>query len=138
MARPRPAAARPLIAVFTVSGIAHFAMPQFFEGIMPRLLPVRTHRALIYASGMAELACAIGLARRSRWASPASIAVLGAVFPANLQMALDAGTGRHPGAMDTALVAWGRLPLQLVMVWMARQARPVGRAVAPDRPIEAG
>jgi hypothetical protein len=26
--------------------------------------------------------------------------------------------------MDRADVAWGRLPLQLAMVWAARQARP--------------
>jgi uncharacterized membrane protein len=114
----------PLIGIFTVSGIVHFVRPQFFEGIMPRLLPARSHRALIYASGAAELVCAVGLARRARWASTASIVVLGAVFPANVQMALDAGSGRQPGAMDKALVAWGRLPLQLLMVWMARQARP--------------
>jgi uncharacterized membrane protein len=49
---------------------------------------------------------------------------LAAVFPANLQMALDAGSGRHPGAMDNAALAWGRLPLQAVMIWAARQARP--------------
>ena len=80
---------------------------------MPRLIPVRHHRALIYVSGAAELICAVGLVRRTRWASPFSIAVLAAVFPANMQMALDAGSGRHPQAMDSPVVAWGRLPLQI-------------------------
>ncbi len=112
-----------LAGVFTASGIIHFVRPQFFEAIMPRVLPGRSHRPLIYASGLAELACAFGLVRRSPWASTASVAVLVAVFPANLQMALDSGSGRHPGAMDRAAVAWGRLPLQLGMVWAARQAR---------------
>ncbi len=96
---------------------------------MPRALPEVSHRPLIYASGVAELICGWGLVRRTRWASAASVAVLAAVFPANLQMALDAGSGRHPGAMDRAGVAWGRLPLQLVMVWAARQARPVDTPV---------
>jgi hypothetical protein len=32
--------------------------------------------------------------------------------------------------MDRADVAWGRLPLQLLMVWAARQARPTDPAVA--------
>ncbi len=105
---------------------------------MPRALPVRTHRPLIYASGIAELVCAVGLARRSRWASSASIAVLAAVFPANVQMALDTGSGRHPGAMNKASVAWGRLPLQLLMVWMARQARPVDQAMPAGRPADPG
>jgi uncharacterized membrane protein len=117
-----------LAGIFTASGIVHFVRPQFFEAIMPRVLPETSHRPLIYASGVAELVCAWGLVRRTRWASTASIAVLAAVFPANLQMALDTGSGRHPGAMDRAGVAWGRLPLQLVMVWAARQARPVDAA----------
>ncbi len=110
------------------SGVVHFVRPQAFEPIMPRVLPDGTHRPLIYASGAAELVCAWGLARRRAWASTASVAVLAAVFPANLQMAVDAGSGRNPGAMDRADVAWGRLPLQLLMVWAARQARPVGPA----------
>ncbi len=118
-----------LAGVFTVSGITHLVRPQFFEAIMPRALPEGSHRPLIYASGVAELACAWGLVRRTRWASSASVAVLAAVFPANLQMALDTGSGRHPGAMDRAVVAWGRLPLQAAMVWAARQARPVPTTV---------
>jgi uncharacterized membrane protein len=50
-------------------------------------------------------------------------AVLAAVFPANVQMALDAGSGRNLGPADSRMVAWGRLPLQLVMMWAALQAR---------------
>ena len=75
-------------------------------------------------SGLAELACAAGLIRRTRWAAAASVVVLAAVFPANVQMALDAGSGRNPGLADRRAVAWGRLPLQLVMAWVALQARP--------------
>jgi uncharacterized membrane protein len=82
---------------------------------------------LIYASGVAELICAIGLVRRTRWAAAASIATLGAVFPANVQMALDSGSGRNAGPADRRALAWGRLPLQLPMVWAALQARPAGR-----------
>lgn len=124
MGRTNRTAPRLLAGMFTVTGIVHFVRPQAFEAIMPRALPDSTHRALIYASGAAELVCAWGLARRTRWASTASVALLTAVFPANLQMAVDAGSGRNPGAMDRADVAWGRLPLQLLMVWAARQARP--------------
>jgi uncharacterized membrane protein len=91
---------------------------------MPRALPEEHHTNLIYASGVVELVCAVGLVRRTRWASAASLATLTAVFPANVQMALDAGTGRNPGPSDNRIVAWGRLPLQLVLAWAARQARP--------------
>jgi uncharacterized membrane protein len=97
---------------------------------MPRLIPDQGHRALIYLSGVAELACAVGLVWRTRWASAASTALLVAVFPANVQMALDAGSGRHQGPMDKPALAWGRLPLQLPMLWAARQARPITEPTA--------
>jgi uncharacterized membrane protein len=112
-----------LAAAFTASGTVHLVRPQAFAAIMPRALPERHHKNLIYL-------CAVGLFRRTRWAAPASVAVLGAVFPANLQMALDAGSGRNPGAADTHLLAWGRLPLQIPMVWAALQSRPRTDATA--------
>jgi uncharacterized membrane protein len=117
-----------LAGAFGASGVVHLVRPSSFDAIMPRLVPTRLHRTLIYASGAAELACALGLVRGDRWASPLSIAVLAAVFPANVQMALDAGTGRNPGIADSPLLAWGRLPLQAAMVWAARQDRPRAQA----------
>jgi len=123
MTRSRQGAPLALAGLFTASGLVHLVRPQLFESIMPRSIPARHHRALVYLSGIAELACAAGLVRRTRWASAASTAVLVAVFPANVQMALDAGSGRHPGAMDSPAVAWGRLPLQFPMIWAALQAR---------------
>jgi uncharacterized membrane protein len=71
---------------------------------------------------VAELICAIGLLRRTRWAAPASVATLVAVFPANVQMALDSGSGQGPAG--NRAVAWGRLPLQAAMIWAALGARP--------------
>ena len=113
-----------LAAVFVGSGSVHLVRPQSFAAIMPRAIPEEHHTTLIYVSGLAELACAAGLIRRTRWAAAASVVVLAAVFPANVQMALDAGTGRNQGLADSRAVAWGRLPLQLVMAWAALQARP--------------
>jgi uncharacterized membrane protein len=113
-----------LATVFLGSGLVHLLRPQSFASIMPRAIPEEHHRNLIYASGVVELVCAAGLARRTHWAAAASIATLAAVFPANVQMALDAGTGRNTGPSDSRAVAWGRLPLQLAMAWAALQARP--------------
>jgi uncharacterized membrane protein len=113
-----------LAAVFLGSGIVHLVRPQAFASIMPRAIPEEHHTKLIFASGVAELVCAAGLTWRTRWAAAASIATLAAVFPANVQMALDAGTERNRGPSDSRAVAWGRLPLQLVMAWAALQARP--------------
>jgi uncharacterized membrane protein len=112
-----------LAAVFAASGTVHLVRPQAFAAIMPRVIPQEHHTSLIYVSGVAELACAAGLVRQARWAPAASVATLAAVFPANVQMALDAGSGRNAGPADNRAVAWGRLPLQLVMAWMALRAR---------------
>jgi uncharacterized membrane protein len=113
-----------LAAVFCASGVVHLVRPQVFASIMPRCIPEAHHTDLIYASGVAELACAAGLVRRTRWAAGASLLTLAAVFPANVQMALDAGSGRNAGPSDSRAVAWGRLPLQLLLAWAALQARP--------------
>jgi uncharacterized membrane protein len=112
-----------LAAAFLGSGIVHLVRPQVFAALMPRAIPEEHHTNLIYVSGVAELVCAAGLVRRASWAPAASVAVLAAVFPANVQMALDAGSGRNQGPADNPALAWGRLPLQLVMVWAALQAR---------------
>jgi uncharacterized membrane protein len=122
--RRRSHAPLALAAVFATSGVVHLVRPRVFSSIMPRAIPEEHHTNLIYASGVAELVCAAGLVRRTRWASAASLAVLAAVFPANVQMALDAGTGRNTGPSDSRAVALGRLPLQLVMAWAALRARP--------------
>jgi len=123
MSRLRRRAPDLLAAAFASSGTVHMVRPQAFAAIMPRAIPARHHTALIYLSGLAELLCAAGLARRARWAPAASVSVLATVFPANVQMALDAGSGRHPGPADNRMIAWGRLPLQLPMIWAALQAR---------------
>jgi uncharacterized membrane protein len=118
-----------LAVAFAGSAGVHLVRPRSFESIMPRAIPQEHHTNLIYASGVAELMCAIGLFRRTRWASPASVAVLAAVFPANLQMAFDGGSGRNQGPADNRVLAWARLPLQAVMIWAALGARP-----EPDAP----
>ena len=119
-----------MAAAFAASATVHMVRPQVFESIMPRVLPSEHHRNLIYASGVAEYVCAVGLFRRTRWAVPASIAVLLAVLPANIQMAVDSGSGRQPGPADNPALAWGRLPLQGLMIWAVLKARR-------DFPVEA-
>ena len=99
----------------------HFVRPAPYVKIVPRYLP--TPRALVYASGVAEIAGGAGLMHPAtrRWAEWWLIATLVAVFPANLNMAI------HPErfAADTrgrrsALIA--RLPLQLAFMACVRSA----------------
>lgn len=115
-----------LAAIFVLSGVTHLVRPQVFEPIMPRMIPERGHRALIYLSGVAEVACAVGLGLRRRWAATASVVVLSAVFPANVQMAVDSGSGRNPGLADNRMLAWARLPLQIPMIKAAWNLRSTG------------
>jgi uncharacterized membrane protein len=116
---PLPLDARLLAALFAASGALHLVRPDVYETIMPRALPA--HRALVYLSGIAELLAAGGMLhpRTRAAAGVASAVLLLAVYPANIQMALDARSTRRK------VVAWGRLPLQLPMLRTAcRVAKP--------------
>jgi uncharacterized membrane protein len=108
-----------LAAVLATSGVVHLLRPETYEPIMPRVVPA--HRAVIHASGVLELGCAAGLLHpRSRsLAGWASLAVLVGVYPANLKMATDAA---RSDSTPLKAVAFGRLPLQLPMLWSAYRA----------------
>jgi uncharacterized membrane protein len=101
-----------LTAIFAGSGILHFLRPGPFESIVPPALPRK--RELVYLSGAAELICAAGLARRARWAGPATAAVRAAVWPANISMAVESTRGRQ--SVLRQVVAWGRIPLQIPLI----------------------
>jgi uncharacterized membrane protein len=100
------------------AGTMHFVRPKFFDDIVPAWMP-GTPRAVTHLSGVAELACAAllanrGTARLGGWA--AFLTFLG-VYPANIQMTVDAG--RPTNAEEWAV--WIRLPLQLPMLLLARR-----------------
>jgi uncharacterized membrane protein len=98
-------------------GIAHFATPRTFDAIVPRALP-GSARTWTYASGVAELALAAGVAlpRTRKAAARATAAFFVGVFPANVKMAVD---WRHrPTPLKAAAI--GRLPLQVPLVLWAR------------------
>jgi uncharacterized membrane protein len=124
MSRIRRRAPQVLAAMFLTSGVIHMVRPQTFEMGMPRVIPQKHHTNLIYLSGLVEILCAFGLLKRTRWGGPASTALLVGVFPVHIQMAMDAGTGRNPGIVDKPAAAWGRMPLQIPMIWAALQAKP--------------
>lgn len=105
-------------AAFAASGTLHLLRPRTFTPLIPRALPRPTE--IVYASGAAELACAAGLVTRARWAGPASAALLLAILPGNVQMAVDATAAarrrRTPGRVAFAAACWVRVPLQLPLV----------------------
>jgi uncharacterized membrane protein len=112
-----------LAGVFVVAGMMHFIIPASYEGIMPPWLP--WHRGLVYLSGVLEMAGGVGLLipRTRRAAGIGLILLLIAVWPANLQMVLNARAADVPPWHEALL--WLRLPLQLLLiVWAWRASRP--------------
>lgn len=105
-----------VIALFAASGVLHLVTPGGFLWLMPPELGETTNLVLIYASGVVELLCALGLLQRWPWAPMLTVLTLLAVWPANIWYAFD-----QLGSDNTALViaAWVRLPLQIPLLWWA-------------------
>jgi len=97
-----------LLGVFFVcAGVSHFTQTAFFVEIVPPYLPAPL--ALVWASGVAEIALGalVLVPATRRLAAWGLIALLIAVFPANVHMG-------HP----SALALWLRLPVQgLLVAW---------------------
>jgi uncharacterized membrane protein len=101
-------------ALFVVAGLNHFRNPGFYVGIMPPYLPWPL--ALVYISGVAEVVLG-ALLLFPTWTVMAGwglIALLVAVFPANVHMAMHPEL--YPSVSPTALLM--RLPFQgLLIAW---------------------
>lgn len=123
--RVRRAAPYVVASLFAASSVVHLVRPQVFLPLVPDWLPAR--RAVVVGSGLAELACALGLAARRPWAGPAAAGLLVVVWVGNVQMALDASPGLGRA------VTWARVPLQVPLIWAALQAEP-RRLTAGRRP----
>jgi uncharacterized membrane protein len=109
----------PVALFFLGAGTMHFVKPRAYEAIMPEALPA--HRELVYASGVAEIAGGLAMLseRSSRWGAWWLIATLVAVFPANVNMAVN---GERFRAVPEALL-WVRLPIQGALIgWIWRAA----------------
>jgi uncharacterized membrane protein len=110
-----------LAALFLIAGVLHFLSPANYLRIMPPYLPYPL--ALVYISGAAEILGGVGVLhpRTRRSAGIGLIALLIAVFPANVQMLINANEATLP----VKLLLWLRLPLQALLifwVWRATQA----------------
>jgi uncharacterized membrane protein len=110
-----------LAAFFVGAGVNHFVIPRVYKQIVPP--GMGDPETLVRVSGVAEIAGGVGvlLPRTRRLSGFGLIALLAAVFPANLYMA------RNP-AKFKKIPAWAlyaRLPLQpLAMWWTWRATKP--------------
>ena len=122
--RPLPTGAAVMAAALGVSGAVHLSRPALYRRLVPPVLGNPT--AVVYASGVAELVCAVALVTRRRWAPVASAVLLLAVWPGNWQMAWDAQ--RDPAAHPAVkAMLWARLPAQLPMIKAVLAAGGTGR-----------
>jgi uncharacterized membrane protein len=101
--------------LYVFAGVFHFVETGSYLKIMPPWIP--WHLAMVYISGAAEIAGGIGLLipglrRAAAWGL---VALLIAVFPANIYMAVNnvqITTNPIP-----AVLLWARLLLQAVLIW---------------------
>lgn len=118
---------------YIAAGINHFVNPEFYIRIMPPYLP--WHSELVFISGVAELVLGLLLLipKYSRWAAWGIIALLIAVFPANIYVFQNhEAIFPTPEGGNPDLAHWVhfiRLPLQGVLIlWAYWYTRPDKRA----------
>ncbi len=112
---------RLLALLFIGGGINHFVSPRFYESMVPPSLQSEAKR-VVEVSGVAEIAGGLGvlLPFTRRLSGVGLVALLAAVFPANLYMASE--PERFNKLPPWALYA--RLPLQpLMMLWAWKVTR---------------
>ena len=120
------------LALSLAQGVGHFVRPDFFEAVVPEWFPSKPLTNRI--SGTAEIALGLGLLspKTRRAAGWGLLGLIAAVFPANVDMAVNAVDirsdedgvfQRYPGEVTDAR-NWIRLPFQLVfaaLIWRGAQ-----------------
>ena len=123
-----------LAAGMAVAGVMHFATPLPFVQHLPAIIPMR--EAVIYASGVVEIALGLALLGPSRWRPYVGIllaAFLVAVFPGNLYVAV---AGVAVDGQPGGIYPWLRLPFQALFIWLALWSTHAV-SVAPARLVPA-
>ena len=117
-----------LLGFFMVAiGVLHLVNPQPFVDIVPDVLPAPL--ALVYISGIFEILGGIGVqvARTRRFAAWGLIALYVAIFPANINMAINQVVPTGTTALPVWAL-WARLPFQAGLIalafWMTRVDSP--------------
>lgn len=126
-----------LAALMVGSGTLHFVVPRTYQRIVPTVLG---HAPLYVGStGALEIVagCLLAVPRTCQAGAAATFALLLAVWPANVKMALDGGIPGAPFPLSSALLSWVRVPLQVpLLAWAYRLARPdTDSSAGRQRPV---
>ncbi|MFC5282227.1 MauE/DoxX family redox-associated membrane protein [Pedobacter alpinus] len=102
-------------SVYVLAGTYHFINPSFYLQIMPKYLP--NHLELVYLSGLAEIiAGGLLIPKKTRKLGAWGIIVLLiAVFPANIQMAIN----EYAEGGFMFYISLIRLPFQFLLMYWA-------------------
>jgi uncharacterized membrane protein len=126
---------------FVFAGASHFLTPTPFVQHLPTWVPER--HAVIYLTGLVEVALGVALLRATRWRAEVAALIalyLLAVFPANVYVAVrDVAVDGQPGGW----YPWARLPFQALFIWWvlwSAEALPRRRGVERGgmTPVPAG
>ena len=126
----KPAGKCVFAAVFLAAGVSHFTATEFFLKIMPPYIPL--HRQLVLVSGAIEIALGVLLLvpRTSRLAAWGLVALLIAVFPANIHVYQHQEL--FPPFPYSSTLHLLRLPLQVMLIlWAFAYTRPERGRVGP-------
>lgn len=101
--------------MYICAGIMHFVVPKAYVKIVPKYIPKRM--LMVYLSGFFEILFAVGLLfpETRSWSAIGIIALLIAVFPANIYMAQRMREKKN----KYAWIAYARLPLQAFLIYWA-------------------
>ena len=130
MAPPSDRSAYILGTFFTSAGVMHFVRPDFFEAIVPRWFP--SPKVTNQASGAAEIALGLGMfhPRTRSVAARGLLYLTAAVYPANLDMAMndvavlpgdDGKMERVEGVEKARTTNLVRLPFQVLFAWALKR-----------------
>jgi uncharacterized membrane protein len=103
---------------FVLAGLLHFLQPARYDAMIPPFLPAPRLWTLL--SGAAQVLCGLGLLtpRFRRTAAWATVALLFAILPANIHVALTGGSVE--GMPQSRGYYLARVPFQLLyVVWVA-------------------
>jgi uncharacterized membrane protein len=114
-----------LAALLAGAGTTHFAVPKFYDAMIPEPLP-GTPRMWTYGAGAVEIvtAAAVAAPRTRRTGGLAAALLFAAVLPGNIKMALDARKSDSTAFRIGTLL---RLPMQWPLIAWALKVRDSAR-----------
>lgn len=127
MSLPKRVSMIVMAVLYAIAGLLHFITPETYLPLMPDALPA--HMALIYVSGVAEVLGGVGLLvpKTRRAAAWGLIALLLAVWPANIHVAVENvplfGAEEGAGVLNWVRVV-GQVPLIAWAWWYTRPDAP--------------